>query len=103
MSATEHSRMSKTKTGLDIGVNARRVISKRYSLKDKAGNPKEEWDDICARVVSFVAGAETDPAKRDRFTQVMMGIMLERRFLPNTPCLVNAGKVRPQLAACFAP
>jgi ribonucleoside-diphosphate reductase alpha chain len=101
MSATEQRRGMSTKTGTNVGLNARRVISKRYSLKDEMGRPIEEWDDICARVVSFVAKAETDPVQRDRFTQAMMGLMLERRFLPNTPCLVNAGKAKAQLAACF--
>ena len=90
-----------TTTGARVGLNARRVISKRYSLKDEMGRPVEEWDDICKRVVSFVAEAETDPVQRERFTEAMMELMLDRRFLPNTPCLVNAGKAKAQLAACF--
>ena len=28
-------------------------------------------------------------------------MMLDRKFIPNTPCLVNAGKADGQLAACF--
>jgi ribonucleoside-diphosphate reductase alpha chain len=31
----------------------------------------------------------------------MSEVMLEREFVPNTPCLVNAGKANSQLAACF--
>ncbi len=84
-----------------LGLNARRVISKRYSLKDAHGNPIEEWPDVVRRVVGHVSTAESDPAKRDEFYETMNGIMLRREFVPNTPCLVNAGKPNGQLAACF--
>src|SRR6267378_7780580 len=84
-----------------LGLNARRVISKRYSLKDARGTYLEEWSDIVARVVAHVSVAETDPDKRDEFFNTMSGIMLAREFVPNTPCLVNAGKPNGQLAACF--
>src|ERR1051325_9915663 len=85
----------------DLGLNARRVIAKRYSLKDPQGEPIEEWADIVRRVVGHVSQAETDIVKRDEFYQTMEGIMLRREFVPNTPCLVNAGKPSGQLAACF--
>ena len=84
-----------------LGLNARRVISKRYSLKDARGAFLEEWSDIVARVVAHVSVAETDPDKRDEFFNNMSDIMLAREFVPNTPCLVNAGKPNGQLAACF--
>ncbi|MFL6229550.1 MAG: adenosylcobalamin-dependent ribonucleoside-diphosphate reductase [Pyrinomonadaceae bacterium] len=85
----------------ELGINARKVVSKRYSLKDAKGNPIEEWSDVVRRVVGHVSLAETDPAKRDEFYDAMSGIMLRREFVPNTPCLVNAGKPAGQLAACF--
>src|SRR2546422_1357789 len=84
-----------------LGLNARRVISKRYSLKDARGASLEEWSDIVARVVAHVSVAETDPDKRDEFFNTVSDIMLAREFVPNTPCLVNAGKPNGQLAACF--
>lgn len=83
------------------GLNARRVISKRYAVKDANGNATEEWFDIVARVVGHVAQAESDERKRDEFYSRMSSIMLNREFVPNTPCLVNAGKPNGQLAACF--
>src|SRR5258707_8487340 len=83
------------------GLNARRVISKRYSLKDARGAYLEDWSDIVARVVAKVSVAETDADKRDEFFNTMSDIMLAREFVPNTPCLVNAGKPNGQLAACF--
>jgi ribonucleoside-diphosphate reductase alpha chain len=84
-----------------LGLNAKRVISKRYSLKDAKGRALEEWPDIVRRVVGHVSAAEKDPAKRDEFFTAMTDVMLAREFVPNTPCLVNAGKQNGQLAACF--
>jgi ribonucleoside-diphosphate reductase alpha chain len=84
-----------------LGLNAQKVISKRYSLKDAAGRALEEWSDIVRRVVGHVSLAETDPQSRDQFFTAMSEVMLDREFVPNTPCLVNAGKPNGQLAACF--
>ena len=84
-----------------LGLNAKRVISKRYSLKDARGASLEEWSDIVARVVAHVSVAETDPQQRDEFFNTMSDIMMAREFVPNTPCLVNSGKPNGQLAACF--
>jgi ribonucleoside-diphosphate reductase alpha chain len=84
-----------------IGLNAQKVVSKRYSLKDQQGNPIEEWPAIVRRVVTHVSAAETDSTNREDFYEQMSRIMLAREFLPNTPCLVNAGRPSGQLAACF--
>ncbi len=84
-----------------LGLNAKRVISKRYSLKDSKGRAIEEWTDIVRRVVGHVSTAERDAEKRDKFFAAMSEVMLDRDFVPNTPCLVNAGKPNGQLAACF--
>jgi len=83
-----------------LGLNAKKVVSKRYSLKDAKGRAIEEWGDIVRRVVGHVSAAETGE-KRDKFFAAMSRVMLEREFIPNTPCLVNAGKPNGQLAACF--
>ncbi|MFM8395834.1 MAG: ribonucleotide reductase N-terminal alpha domain-containing protein, partial [Acidobacteriota bacterium] len=84
-----------------LGINAERVVAKRYSLKDLQGNPLEQWEDIVKRVVSHVARAETNPQRYEEFSLQMTRLMMERAFVPNTPCLVNAGKPKGQLAACF--
>lgn len=84
-----------------LGLNAEKVVTKRYSLKDEHGEPLETWADIVRRVVGHVSRAETDPAKQRSFYDEMTTVMLAREFVPNTPCLVNAGKPKGQLAACF--
>src|SRR3954469_11081827 len=80
-----------------LGLNAQKVISKRYSMKDATGRALEEWSDIVRRVVGHVSRAEADPKARDRFFTAMSEVMLDREFVPNTPCLVNAGKPNGQL------
>ena len=93
-----------TAPGRDIvplGLNAEKVVAKRYSLKDENGEALETWADIVRRVVGHVSRAETDPRKQAAFFNDMTTVMLAREFIPNTPCLVNAGKPKGQLAACF--
>ena len=92
--------VSPSKRSQELGLNARKVVSKRYSLKDSKGQPFEDWADIVRRVVGHVSAAETGE-KRDQFFAAMSEIMFAREFIPNTPCLVNAGKPNGQLAACF--
>ena len=84
-----------------LGLNAQKVVAKRYALKDENGEPLESWEDIVRRVVGHVSRAETDPQKQAAFYNDMSAVMLAREFIPNTPCLVNAGKPKGQLAACF--
>src|SRR5947209_18782635 len=56
---------------------------------------------IVARVLPQLSVAQSAPHKRDEFFNSMTDIMQAREFVPNTPCLVNAGKPNGQLAACF--
>lgn len=84
-----------------LGLNAQKVIAKRYSMKDEKGDPLESWNDIVRRVVGHVSRVETDPQKQNQFYNDMTAVMFAREFIPNTPCLVNAGKPKGQLAACF--
>jgi ribonucleoside-diphosphate reductase alpha chain len=84
-----------------LGLNAQKVVAKRYSLKDENGEALETWADIVRRVVGHVSRAETSPQKQAAFYNEMSAVMLAREFIPNTPCLVNAGKPKGQLAACF--
>jgi ribonucleoside-diphosphate reductase alpha chain len=84
-----------------LSLNAQQVVAKRYARKDRNGHPSEDWGDIVERVISFVARAEAEPRAREEFAQRLRELLLTRSFLPNTPCLVNAGKPKAMLAACF--
>ena len=84
-----------------LSLNAQKVVAKRYALKDHNGHPTEDWGDIVERVVSFVGRAEMEAPRREEFVHHLREILLHRLFVPNTPCLVNAGKPKAMLAACF--
>ncbi len=86
---------------IPLGLNAQKVVAKRYSLKDENGDPLETWADIVRRVVGHVSKAESNLQKQQQFYNEMTAVMFAREFVPNTPCLVNAGKPKGQLAACF--
>ena len=59
------------KTGsAGIGLNAQKIASKRYSLKDQQGHPIEEWPAIVRRVVTHVSAAENDSSKREDFYEI---------------------------------
>jgi ribonucleoside-diphosphate reductase alpha chain len=100
MSAVEEVRASRP-IAERLGVNAERVVAKRYSRKTEAGEALETWEDVSRRVVAHVAEAERDPDVRGVFASGALALLLDRRFIPNTPCLVNAGKPDGMLAACF--
>lgn len=86
---------------------ARRVFSERYLLKDAKGVVAETPDDLAWRVARAVASAEaqwTDKggASQDEIAEQFYSIMVERKFLPNSPTLMNAGKGNNlQLSACY--
>ncbi len=72
------------------------VLQARY-LKES-----ETPEDLFRRVAAHVAGAETlhgcDAAvAAEEYRRLMTDLI----FLPNSPTLINAGKARAQLAACF--
>jgi len=85
--------------------NAMRVLKERYLAKNERGaveTPRE----FLWRVASAIAEPErayaSDPgtafaARARDFYE----LMVRRDFLPNTPCLVNAGRPLSMLSACF--
>ncbi|HEY7342062.1 MAG TPA: adenosylcobalamin-dependent ribonucleoside-diphosphate reductase [Ktedonobacterales bacterium] len=84
-----------------------RVFRERYLLKDAKGVVAETPDDLAWRVADAVASAEEQwadkgGASRDEIAEKFYSIMVERKFLPNSPTLMNAGKGNNlQLSACY--
>jgi ribonucleoside-diphosphate reductase alpha chain len=82
------------------------VLRERYLLRDATGAIVETPDEMCWRVASAVAAAETqwtkDRTAVAKTAQRFYDMMVEHRFLPNSPTLMNAGKGNNlQLSACY--
>jgi ribonucleoside-diphosphate reductase alpha chain len=90
--------------GIDLTENARRVLEARYLLRDCRGEIIETPADLFHRVARTVAGAEdlfSAPGAASRWTETFFELLAALEFLPNSPTLMNAGRPRGQLAACF--
>src|SRR5687767_9122187 len=85
--------------------NARTVIKKRYLIKDAAAKPVEQPEDMFWRVAGTVAEGDRRYGASDAavtaIAEEFYRLMTERRFEPNSPTLMNAGRPLGQLSACF--
>ncbi|MCC6431508.1 MAG: vitamin B12-dependent ribonucleotide reductase [Gemmatimonadaceae bacterium] len=88
-----------------LSSNARTVLEKRYLVKDKSGKPVEKPEDMFWRVATVVAEADRRYGASDGAVQALAEefyfLMTQRRFEPNSPTLMNAGRPLGQLSACF--
>ena len=88
-----------------LSANARTVLEKRYLIKDATGKPVETPEELFWRVATVVAEADRRYGSTDggvqEVAEAFYRLMTERRFLPNSPTLMNAGRPLGQLSACF--
>jgi ribonucleoside-diphosphate reductase alpha chain len=89
----------------NLSSNARTVLEKRYLVKDETGQPIEQPEAMFWRVATTVADADRRYGASDGAVQTVSEdfyrLMTERRFEPNSPTLMNAGRPLGQLSACF--
>jgi ribonucleoside-diphosphate reductase alpha chain len=85
--------------------NARTVLEKRYLVRDASGKPVETPEDMFWRVATTVAEADRRYGHSDgavtALAEEFYYLMTQRRFEPNSPTLMNAGRPLGQLSACF--
>lgn len=79
-----------------ISKNAMNILEKRYFVKDKDGRLMEDEYGMFRRVSSVVG--KGDDNLKEQFFYMMQNL----DFLPNSPCLMNAGAKLGQLSACFS-
>jgi len=80
---------------------AETVLERRYYLKDAEGKPLENWETLCRRVSSAVAQVDRDLPDYGELADRFFNMIYYLDFLPNSPCLMNAGTDLGQLSACF--
>lgn len=87
-----------------FSTNAIKVLEKRYFLKDENGRVSETPELLFARVAQAVAQAErkwSSAAEVSALEKSFLKMMCAQEFMPNSPTLMNAGKEKGQLSACF--
>ncbi|CAN5180625.1 vitamin B12-dependent ribonucleotide reductase [soil metagenome] len=88
-----------------LSSNARTVLAKRYLVKDKTGQATESPEDLFWRVATVVAEPDARYGATEADVAAKAGefyaLMTQRRFEPNSPTLMNAGRPLGQLSACF--
>jgi len=85
--------------------SAMRVLRERY-LKKNGSDEYETPEEMCWRVARTIVQAEAQwgmsEAEIQALAEQFYDMMVERRFLPNSPTLMNAGKnSQLQLSACY--
>ena len=75
-----------------------KIAKSRYYQKNENGDIVEDWNGLVARVVKHVCGKEND-----EFKEKITNLIGKTEFLPNSPCLVNAGRktTKAGLMACY--
>lgn len=87
---------------MEISEIARMILKDRYLLKNEKGETIETPEDLFRRVANSVCEVETK-----RFEEIqscsdeIYDTMVNLKFLPNSPTLMNAGTIMGQLSACF--
>ena len=80
---------------------AETVLERRYYLKDAEGRPLENWESLCRRVADAVADVDREQPDYEALRHNFFNMIYHLDFLPNSPCLMNAGTDLGQLSACF--
>lgn len=75
----------------EISKTAMNILQKRYFSEGET-----TWEDIVNRVIDYVLVNSINEDK-----ELTRQIIKNRYFIPNSPCLVNAGKKNTGLCACF--
>ncbi len=87
---------------MNLSDRAKIVLEIRYFLKNEKGQIIENPEGLFYRVANYITQAEEFYGENpSELSEKFFDMMSNLRFLPNSPALMNAGKTKAQLAACF--
>jgi len=90
---------------LQLSENSLRVLERRYLKKNTEGKVVETPEEMFKRVARAIASAEKAHGRNEKdiasLEDSFFRMMVSLEFLPNSPCLMNAGRELGQLSACF--
>ena len=90
---------------LKLSENAMKVLERRYLKRGKDGKVVETPEEMFRRVARVIAEAEKLYGKTEHdisaLEEEFYRAMVALEFIPNSPCLMNAGRDLGQLSACF--
>ena len=96
---------SDRRKALQLSANAATVLERRYLVKDDSGRPAEGPADLFWRVARTIAAPDQQYGASDGAVEAVAEefyrLMAERKWMPNSPTLMNAGRPLGQLSACF--
>jgi len=101
MNSEQEATMTRSIPRQQLTETAETVLERRYYLKDADGKPLENWETLCRRVSSAVALVDRDQPDYEGLADRFFNLIYYLDFLPNSPCLMNAGTDLGQLSACF--
>lgn len=89
----------------DLGLSplAMYLLKSRYLKRDSNGKFIETAKEMMCRVGTAVASQEKTQDLREKYTEKFNNMLINRDFVPNSPCLVSAGSGKKGTwLACFA-
>lgn len=95
---------SKQTQSVPVTANALYILKKRYLGRDSHGRVNESPAEMFRRVAATVAQAErkyNPAADIGAWEEKFYYLMSRLEFLPNSPTLLNAGRLSGQLSSCF--
>ncbi|MHB0958734.1 MAG: adenosylcobalamin-dependent ribonucleoside-diphosphate reductase [Pirellulaceae bacterium] len=89
----------------ELTANALTVLKDRYLMRDDNGHTAETPAELFRRVAQTIAAVEsnwgTSAEDTEQLARQFYDLLASRRFLPNSPTLMNAGRPLGMLSACF--